>query len=144
MITTGAPRGKRAAAGASRGNQTGVGRCSTFVADPAAGHGIRAVHRLLVLLVPRVARGARRSLRVVLGGDGVGRAAEVLQVDVGGPVVGGGVSRAPPLVQLLGEVGINSGRCALDRCVIRHILGTRADTSLSLFSLGLIGGGCFI
>ena len=143
MPTAAARRGD-GAAGAPRGDQPGFGRCSTFVADPTPRHGICA-GRLFVLLVPRVVCWAcRRSLRVVLGGYGVGRAAEVLQVDVGGPVVGGGVSRAPPLVQLLGEVGINSGRCALDRCVIRHILGTRADTSLRLFLLGLIGGGCFI
>lgn len=96
MPTAAACRGDRAA-GAPRGDQPGFGRCSTFVADPTPRHGICA-GRLFVLLVPRVVCWAsRRSLRIVLGGDGVGRAAEMLQVDVGGPVVCCSVTRAPPL-----------------------------------------------
>ena len=96
MPTTAACRGDRTASGAPRGDQPGVGRCSTFVADPTPRHGVCA-DRLFVLLVARVVCRASRSPRIVLRGDGVGRAAEVLQVDVGGPVVGCGVTRAPPL-----------------------------------------------
>ena len=96
MPTAAARWGDRAAAGAPRGDQPGVGRCSTFVADPTPRHGVCA-DRLFVLLVPRVVCRASRSPRIVLRGDGVGRAAEVLQVHVGGPVVGRGVTRAPPL-----------------------------------------------
>ena len=68
----------------------------------------------------------------------------MLQVDVGGPVVGCSVARAPP--RLLGKVGVSSSSssCAFNSGVIGYILGTYADAGLRLFLLGLIGGRCFV